>query len=250
MARVPCPKCGYSRSWHLKSGRKRCARCRTTFTRHSDRFRKVRRYLAWLIEYFCLGVAVYRLRFLLPLDQDTVAKTFRFFRELIYDEAMEELKRLALAGTIEMDEALFGGRRHGKRGWGAEGKHMVFGIYQRNGLVRTFPVSSREAPTLIPLIEQATKPGSLYYTDDWQAYASLAMRGDHVVVSKEKGQPKGKDHANGIEGFWSYAKHWLYQYRGVPKPYFPLYLKETEWRFNHRHENLIPSLIKLVKQHL
>jgi len=55
---------------------------------------------------------------------------FRFFCELIFDECIEELKKLMLVGIIEMDEALFGGRRRGEKcGWGAEGKHIVFGIY-------------------------------------------------------------------------------------------------------------------------
>jgi len=49
-------------------------------------------------------------------------------------------------------------------------------------------------------------------------YASLSIRGDHVVISKEKGKPNGKNHINSIEGFWSYAKHWLYQYRVIPNP--------------------------------
>ena len=250
MAKVPCPRCQYTRHWKLTNGRKRCARCRHTFTKSQPQFRKVSKYLFKLIEYFCLGVPAYRLRFIMPLTQTTIQTVFRLFRELIYNECMEELKKLMLEGKIEMDEALFGGRRKGsKRGWGAEGKQMVFGIYQRNGTVRTFPVSSREAPTLIPLIEKATKPGSLYYTDDWRAYATLATRGNHVVIRKEKGRPKGKDHANGIEGFWSYGKNWLYQYRGVPKQYFHLYLKEVEWRFNHRRENLVPLLKQIVKEY-
>jgi len=40
----------------------------------------------------------------------------------------------------------------------------------------------------------------------------------YLSVSKEKGKPKGRNHINSIEGFWSYAKHWLYQYRGIPNP--------------------------------
>jgi len=63
-----------------------------------------------------------------------------------------------------------------------------------------------------------------------------------VVVLKEKSIPKGRNHLNGMEGFWSAAKHWLYQYRGISNAYFPLYLKEVEWRFNHRNENLGISL--------
>jgi len=82
------------------------------------------------------------------------------------------------------------------------------------------------------------------------AYTILPVRGNYVVVLKEKGVPKGRDHINGIEGFWSFAKHWLYQYRGINQAYFPLYLKEVEWRFNHRNENLVILLRRLLNQQI
>jgi transposase len=69
--------------------------------------------------------------------------------------------------------------------------------------VLTFPISSRAKDSMIPLITRYTKAGSLYYTDDWFAYTFLPIRGNHVVVTKEKGLPKGRDHLNSIEGFWS-----------------------------------------------
>ena len=72
------------------------------------------------------------------------------------------------------------------------------------------------------------------------------MRGEHVVIRKEKGRPVGRDHINGIEGFWSYAKNWLYPYRGVPTKFFHLYLAEVCWRFNHRDEDLKPLLKSLL----
>lgn len=49
-------------------------------------------------------------------------------------------------------------------------------------------------------IDAHTREGSLYYTDQWQAYATLKLRGDHVVIRREKGRPVGHDHINGIEG--------------------------------------------------
>jgi len=49
------------------------------------------------------------------------------FREIIYHDNIKDLK--PLSGEIEMDETMFGGRRPGKRGWGASGKNIVFGIY-------------------------------------------------------------------------------------------------------------------------
>ncbi len=67
------------------------------------------------------------------------------------------------------------------------------------------------------------------------------------MIRKEKGRPVSRDHINGIEGFWSYAKHWLYPYRGVPQHYFHLYLAETCYRFNHRNQNLKPVLLALMR---
>ncbi len=199
-----------------------------------------------LLEFFCLGVPAYRLRFQVPVDQKTIQRWFQILREVIYDNEMRKLS--ALSGKIEMDETMFGGKASGKRGWGAAGKRMVFGLYQRNGRVITFPITSRGRKELTPLMANHTKAGSLYYTDDWHAYTFLNIRGNHVVITKDKGKPKGRDHINGIEGFWSYAKNWLYHYRGVPRKYFHFYLKEIEWRFNHRDENLVKLVRKLLSQ--
>ena len=203
---------------------------------------------ARLIEYFCLGVPAYRLRFLMSVSQKTVQRFYKLLRICLYQNSLQLLS--PHSGTFEMDETMFGGYRPGHRGWGAAGKTIVFGIYKRNGQVVTFPVSSRSRAQILPLITKHTPAGSLYYTDDWHAYATLHLRGVHVVVDKRKGVPKGRSHINGIEGFWSYAKHWLYTYRGVQKDFFPLYLKEIEWRFNHRHENLIPLLKNLTKKNI
>ena len=100
-----------------------------------------------------------------------------------------------------MDETMFGGRRPGKRGLGATGEHIVFGIYQRNGKVLTFPISFKARETMMPFVTRYTRTGSLDYRDNLFAYTSLPIRGNHVVVLKEKGIPKGWNHINGIEGF-------------------------------------------------
>jgi transposase len=175
-----------------------------------------------LLYLYALGVPAYRIRFYLSISLSTIERTFRIFRQSIYNESLQKLKELKkLSGEIEMDEALFGGHRKGKRGWGAEGKSLVFGIYQRNGNVITFPVSDRKQDTLIPLIKLHTKKGSLYYTDDHTAYASLELIGKHQIIAHgmEEYVREDTSHINGIEGFWSYAKTWLYHYRGVPKQY-------------------------------
>ena len=247
------PRCRYRLLYYLVGYRFGCKRCRYKFGEFTGtyigEFNFSLDLLVHLIYLFALGVPAYRIRFYVPLSLSTIEKTFRVFRQSIYNESLLRLKELKkLSGELEIDEALFGGHRKGKRGWGSEGKNLVFGIYQRNGKVITFPVSDRKHDTLIPLIKQHTKKGSLYYTDDHTAYATLNLIGKHQIIlhGKEEYVRDDATHINGIEGFWSYAKTWLYHYRGVPKPYFDLYLKETEFRFNHRKEDIFKILTKMM----
>ena len=81
-----------------------------------------------VIEYFCLGVPAYRLRFQVPYSQPTLQRCLGMFRETIYYDNIKDFK--PLSGEIEMVETMTGGRRPGKRGWGATDKTIVFGIYQ------------------------------------------------------------------------------------------------------------------------
>ena len=57
-----------------------------------------------------------------------------------------------------------------------------------------------------------------------------------------------RNHINGIESFWGYAKHRLYKFKGIPKENFEIYLKEREFRFNHRGQDLYKILLKLFRE--
>ena len=242
-----CPKCNYRLVYSIQD-KYRCKRCWYKFGDFTGTYlAKIRiplNTIAHLLYLFSLGVPAYRTRFNIGVNLSTVQHAFRVFRESIYDSSIADIR---LSGKIELDEAMFGGHRKGKRGWGAEGKTLVFGIYKRNGQVITFPVPDRKHDTLMELIKKHTRKGSLYYTDDYTAYASLNMRGKHKVVSHGMDEYVRDDaHINGMEGFWSYAKAWLYSYRGVSKQYFHLYLKEIEFRFNNRDKELFPILADLL----
>ncbi|MGC8867952.1 MAG: hypothetical protein ACP5PA_07095 [Elusimicrobiales bacterium] len=60
------------------------------------------------------------------------------------------------------------------------------GFFKRNNKIRVFPIQRRDNKTIQKILKTHTEAGSLYYTDDWHAYASLAVRSNHIVVSKEK----------------------------------------------------------------
>lgn len=244
-----CLRCKYRKLYYLANSKYKCRRCHYKFSDFTGTYLQNIKIpfniLLYLIHLFVLGVPAYRIRSQLALSLKTIQRIFRLIRQSIYDQAEQELRKLS--GELEMDETTFGGRRKGgKRGWGAEGKHIVFGIYQRNGKVIVFPVKNRDEWNIMPLVERYTQKGSIYYTDEWHGYLALIVRGKHIRISKEQGRPTGIYNLNGLEGFWSYAKHWLYHYRGVPRKYFHLYLKEIEFRFNNRNLDLFSDIIKLL----
>ena len=184
----------------------------------------------------------------LGLDYKAVKRVFNNLRLAIIRRCEREGRDL-LSGQIELNEAYFGGRRKGKRGRGAAGKSIVFGLLERNGRVYTKVVNGVSAPVLMDIIRAKTRKGSVYYTDQFRGYNSVKRYGKHLTIAHTKQfARKGRkyhSHINGIEGFWSFAKHGLYNYRGVSKSNFPLYLKEMEFRYNHRHEPLLPLLVNI-----
>ena len=188
---------------------------------------------------------LHRLAADLNLDVKVVTRIYQRLREVLFHTT--ELEGAKLSGEIELDESYFGGKRKGQRGRGAAGKSIVFGLLERDGRVYTKVVEDVSAETLMTHIEQHTRKGSVYFTDAFRGYQSLQRYGKHLVVnhSKDFVDKRTKNHINGIEGFWSYAKHILYNYRGVSRYHFPMYLKEIEYRYNHKDDNVFKLLLKL-----
>jgi transposase len=176
----------------------------------------------------------------LAVDAKVISWVYQKLRAAIFHVAELEAMESKLSGEIELDEAYFGGRRKGQRGRGAAGKSVVFGLLERDGRVYTKVVENVSAETLLTHIRAKTRKGSVYYTDAFKGYQSLKRYGKHHTVNHTKSlvDRRTKNHINGIEGFWSFGKHILYNYRGVSKYHFPMYLKEIEYRFNHRRDNL------------
>jgi transposase len=146
------------------------------------------------------------------------------------------------AGEIEIDESYFGARRvRGKRGRGAYGKTIVFGMKKRDGKVYTQIVKNCSASELVPIIKRLTPDDSVIYSDEWRAYDGLVNVGYKHHYRVRHGEDvfgNGRAHINGIENFWGIAKTRLAKFRGIHKATFHLHLKETEFRFNHRQDDL------------
>ena len=157
-----------------------------------------------------------------------------------------------LNGAVELDESYFGPRRvRGKRGRGASGKTIVFGLFKRGGQVYTEIVPDCSKKTLQAIIRGKIDVAAMVNTDGWRGYDGLVDVGfdRHFRVRHGRDEfVQGVSHINGIESFWSFAKARLHPFKGVPKHTFLLHLKESEFRFNHRYEDLYKRLLKLLRQ--
>lgn len=186
-----------------------------------------------LLEFFVLEVTARAAADVLGIQPNSAALFYRKLRQVIAHQ-LALIEHEVFDGAIELDESYFGGVRKGKRGRGAAGKVIVFGLLKSGGKVYAKVVDNAKASTLMPVIHQKIAPDSWVYTDSFGSYDALDVsQFHHMRINHSIEFARGRNHINGIENFWSQAKRVLHRYNGIPKDSFPLFLKECEFRFNY-----------------
>jgi transposase len=199
-----------------------------------------------VLKLFCADLTATKIAELTSLNRNTINAILSRMRDRT--ALMAERESCFQSGEVEIDESYFGARRaKGKRGRGAAGKTIVFGMKKRGGNVYTQIVKNCSASELLPIIRAHAPEDSVIYSDEWKAYDGLVNFGyrEHHRVKHSSGNfANGRAHINGIENFWGAAKTRMAKFRGFDKKNFLRHLKETEFRFNHRQENLYKLLLK------
>ena len=146
---------------------------------------------------------------------------------------------IPLGGHVEADETYVGGKKSGgKRGRGAPGKTVVFGMLERDGDIMMKVVPNVRKKTLQPIIEANVESGSTIHTDELKSYGGLSKAGyEHETVNHGAGEyVSGDCHVNGMEGYWARLKLSI---RGthvhVSGKHLEKYVKEFEYRYNRRN---------------
>lgn len=180
------------------------------------------------------------------LSRNSINILFNQIRLRIFVLAQKEAGEQKSSGVFEVDESYFGAKRiRGKRGRGAAGKTPVFGLLKRNGNVYVQIVENCSRTEIMPIIQGKVLEGSSINTDGWKAYDGLVVNGyDHYRVFHSHDEfARGKCHINGIESFWSFTKRRMAKFNGLTDEKFYLHLKESQWRFNHKNDNIYSVLI-------
>mgnify|MGYP003120468541 CR=1 FL=1 len=201
-----------------------------------------------LIRYFSMDFTASDVAKLTGLSRRSVTSIYVKLRHKICTWTQDSTP---IQGVVEVDESYFGRRRMpGKRGRGATGKTVVFGIFKREGKVYTQIVPNAQKKTLQDIIRGKIDPQSVIHSDGWGGYNGLVDVGydKHFRVEHQIDEfAIGNNHINGIESFWSYAKRRHQKFNGIRKDQFLFHLKESEFRFNHRNDNLYKVMLKRLR---
>ena len=163
---------------------------------------------------------------------------------------------VVLVGSVEADETYVGGKRRGGpthnhpripgnvalRGLGGRARDQkvpVFGMVERKGRVRAYPVPNVSSAQLITGIRKNVQAGSIVYTDTFASYRAMKHEMfDHRQINHSDGiYVSGDIHTNTIEGFWSLVKRGISgTHHAVSRKWLQGYLNEYVWRYNHRDD--------------
>jgi ISXO2-like transposase domain len=144
-------------------------------------------------------------------DSKTVHAFHGYFRQLVGDSLSEEDCMVGGDGVIvEVGESKFSKQKY-------DVGHQVDGAWILGGVERTSEkriflkqVSDRSAKTLLDILAQHIRPGSVVMTDLWRGYIGMAeaLGVEHVTVnhSIQFKDPKTGACTNTIEGMWNGVK--------------------------------------------
>jgi len=197
-----------------------------------------------LIQMFVLEVPACKAAVALNLNRNTAQRVYTKIRIAIVKDCE---RHSPFCGEVEVDESYFGGKRKGNRGRGASAKVPVFGLLKRNGKVYTETVKDVSGKTLKDIIRSKVDTDSIIYSDSFRSYDGLVAYGyKHKRINHNKRFGTKRNHINGIENFWGFAKTKLRRYNGIDRKYFILYLKEMEFRFNNRNVDLVNKIREIL----
>ena len=244
-----CQSCSSSEFYYHQRWRVRCKGCKKDYwPLQGTRFALLRispsQWLS-LVKLFELSTSARKASQEVHLSYKTTLRAYDILRRVL----VEELAKTddLLKGELEADEAYFGGKRKGKRGRGAGGKTIVYGILERGGRVSVSIVRDVSAESLMTETVKRVRRGSIVYTDKWRGYDSLMFCGyKHLNIDHRYKFKQGKVYINGIEGFWAFAKERLIKHHGISRKKFLFYIKEMEWRYNNRGKDLFEVLVDLM----
>jgi transposase-like protein len=193
-----------------------------------------------IIKYFSLDIEANKAAVLASLNRNTINRHYMLIRKRISEFCEEEGRRLGMAFA--------------KYGCGAAGSaSMVFGICLNKDKIYTefmhLDVLTNDHNALTSKQELDNFSNSCT-NSRWKDYRAVVYyncgryirNNSNIESSNLTTDPKACDL------FWGYTKSRLMKFKGISKSTLYYHIKECEFRFNHRNENLYKLLLKIMRQ--
>lgn len=210
-----CPKCRDTSAWQLGDGRFKCRRCggRFSFTSAWGAVRCSDTVKQKLLDGFVKGLPACRNR---PAGAPAINTRERFYRLVRVTCALAEHMR----GPLHVVT-------HAR---GASGE-IVIGLVHRGGRVRLAPLPAAAQSKLLGESRSDFRSGRLHFIDESQAYVTLAVWGDRVLIPDEE-RHRPRHSSSPIKDSWSEALRHLHS-RQLRLRHLHHHLGEVCFRVNH-----------------
>lgn len=184
----------------------------------------------WLLKLFELEISTRRIADQVRLSYPTVLKAVTILRAAIFTN--DKNADGFIQDELDIDDICFGNRNGKKNESIPDNKIPIVGILRKDehGGDVEFRLLKTVKNNQIDSFVCGSGLECYDYLMCWD-YKSLKIVHGKTVSD-------GRNSMNGLESFIGYAKERLLKFHGISRERFFLYMKEMEFRYNHRHEDL------------
>jgi transposase-like protein len=196
---------------------------------------------------FAVDLTAVQIAELVHLNRNTVNRYLTLIRQQIASYCESESP---FSGEVSRSKSYFGAKRvRGKRGRGAYGKTIVFGIYKRNGCVYTEIVPNCSRKTLYATIQGKVDAASTIHTDGFRTHDGIVDLGFQKHYRVQHGNDESAvaptiSAASKASG--ASPKSGLSDFVVCQRIRSTCILKNCEFRFNYRNQDLYKILMKIT----
>jgi transposase len=247
---VSCPKCRGTRIYRLSEQRYRCPRCTYTFHDLSRRWINIggltpAQWIA-LSSHFAAELTANQMAQALGVSYNTAYKAMTTLRLAILAQALDSPRFIGREAEIDL------GVEYVPQPQVRQPARLpVFGILERAGQITVDLVQGLEGKNLFHFHAGfelcLSRMGKVVYTDRYIEYdALIACCDSSLPYHLLQGRMDPPAINDGRHGFWNFTKGRLRRYSGISPRRFPLYIKELEYRYNRRTEDIRPLLLEAL----